>query len=117
MLGDFLRAPWEAAVSALRTATNVIIMGYSIPPADQHFKYLLGAGLQENVSLRKVFFVNPDAERLADQIFSVFNEHRVKIEPTTPTQIAPFLFSSAARADINRKFPGCLESAQPSFIA
>jgi len=29
-----------------------------MPPTDQHFKYLVAAGLQENISLRKVFFVN-----------------------------------------------------------
>jgi hypothetical protein len=50
---------WDAAVAALRTATNVIILGYSVPNTDQHFRYLLAAGLQDNISLRKVFFVNP----------------------------------------------------------
>ena len=50
---------WDAAVAALRTATNLIILGYSIPVTDQHFKYLLAAGLRDNISLRKVFFVNP----------------------------------------------------------
>lgn len=58
-----LQAPltvvWDAAVKALRTATRVIILGYSIPLTDQHFRYLLAAGLQGNISLRKVFFVNP----------------------------------------------------------
>lgn len=50
---------WDASVAALRTATNVIILGYSVPATDQHFRYLLAAGLQENISLRKVYFVNP----------------------------------------------------------
>jgi hypothetical protein len=50
---------WDASVAALRTATNVIILGYSVPATDQHFRYLLAAGLQDNISLRKVFFVNP----------------------------------------------------------
>ena len=34
------------------------MIGYSIPPTDQHFKYLLAAGLQGNISLRDVVFVN-----------------------------------------------------------
>lgn len=50
---------WDSAVDALRTATRIIVLGYSIPVTDQHFKYLLGAGLQDNITLRKVFFVNP----------------------------------------------------------
>jgi hypothetical protein len=57
-LAGGLSAIWSDAVSAVRTATNIIILGYSMPPTDQHFKYLLAAGLQENISLRKVFFVN-----------------------------------------------------------
>ena len=49
----------NAAVTELRTATRIIILGYSLPPTDQHFRYLLAAGLQENISLRGIFFVNP----------------------------------------------------------
>jgi hypothetical protein len=33
-----------------------------MPPTDQHFRYLLAAVLQNNISLRKVFFVNPALE-------------------------------------------------------
>jgi hypothetical protein len=53
---------WNSAVSSLRTATRVIIIGFSIPPNDMHFKYLLAAGLQQNISLREILFVNPEAE-------------------------------------------------------
>jgi hypothetical protein len=56
---DNLSNSWRSAVSALATATRIIIVGYSIPLTDQHFKFLLAAGLQANISLRKVFFVNP----------------------------------------------------------
>ena len=59
-----LSTVWSDAVAALTTATRVIIVGYSVPGTDQHFRYLLGAGFQKNISLRKVFFVNP---ALADQ--------------------------------------------------
>jgi hypothetical protein len=53
----------NAAVSALRTATRIVILGYSLPPTDQHFRYLLAAGLQDNISLRNIFFVNPSLEK------------------------------------------------------
>jgi hypothetical protein len=54
-----LTSVWDTAVKELSTATRIIILGYSIPPTDQHFRYLLAAGLRDNISLRKVYFVNP----------------------------------------------------------
>ena len=45
-----------------------IIIGYSIPLTDQHFKFLLAAGLQSNISLRKVFFVNSGLENPAERL-------------------------------------------------
>jgi hypothetical protein len=59
-LGHPLSAVWNAAVDALRTATRIIIIGYSVPITDLHSKYPLAAGFQENISLHKVFIVNPD---------------------------------------------------------
>lgn len=49
---------WDQAVAALRSATRVIVIGFSIPPTDTHFKYLLAAGLQQNISLRQISFFN-----------------------------------------------------------
>lgn len=59
--GGPLTSIWDAAVKALTEATQIIIIGFSIPPTDIHFKYLLAAGLQENISLRKIYCLNPDA--------------------------------------------------------
>ncbi len=58
--GHPVSAVWEAAVDALRTATRIIIIGYSVPATDLHFKYLLATGFQDNGSLREIFFVSPD---------------------------------------------------------
>ena len=57
---DLLRVVWNKAVERLRTATRVIIIGYSCPPADQHFRFLLAAGLHRNISLTQLLIVNPD---------------------------------------------------------
>jgi hypothetical protein len=80
--GSYLGAVWDRAVAALRTATRVIILGYSIPPTDLHFRYLVAAGLQDNISLRKVFFVNSALlderakAQLEARLFSLFRrEH------------------------------------------
>jgi hypothetical protein len=69
-----LSSVWDAAVLALRSATRVAIIGYSIPVTDQHFKYLLAAGLQNNISLRSILFVNPDRDRegMNRRVFDLF---------------------------------------------
>lgn len=52
-------AIWSESLKVLSEATRVVVMGFSIPPTDLHFKYLLAAGLQNNYSLREIVFVNP----------------------------------------------------------
>lgn len=50
---------WNETISALRKASRIIIIGFSMPETDTHFKYLISAGLQSNVSVRQVRFINP----------------------------------------------------------
>lgn len=45
-----------------------------MPTIDLHFKYLLAAGLRENISLREIVFVNPDAERITERARQIFGE-------------------------------------------
>lgn len=59
--GDVLGSVWDKAVEAISAATRVVIIGFSAPRTDAHFKYLLAAGLQSNISLRQVDVVSPDA--------------------------------------------------------
>lgn len=68
--GGPLTTIWDAAVKALTEATRIIIVGFSIPPTDIHFKYLLAAGLQENISLRKIYCLNPDGS-VEQNLFSI----------------------------------------------
>ena len=49
---------WKIALEELKSATRIVILGFSIPETDLHFKYLLAAGLRENVSLREIVFVD-----------------------------------------------------------
>ncbi|MBI3871000.1 MAG: SIR2 family protein [Verrucomicrobia bacterium] len=51
---------WNLAVDKLRTATRIVIIGFSLPATDAHFRFLLAAGLQNNISLREIVIVNPD---------------------------------------------------------
>lgn len=90
---------WGKAVDALRTATRIIILGYSIPATDQHFRFLLAAGLQDNISLRKVFFVNPGLAKeepkrqLEGRLFGLFRRELFDQDIITlvPTDIRDFL--------------------------
>lgn len=79
--GRMLAAVWEAALDALRTATRIIVMGYSLPLTDVHFRYLMAAGLRENISLKEIVFVNralmreqPELGRLESRIFQVLRQ-------------------------------------------
>jgi hypothetical protein len=56
-----LRQVWDRSLKSLESATRIIVIGFSIPATDNHFKYLMAAGLQNNISLREIIFVNPDS--------------------------------------------------------
>lgn len=110
-LRGHLSEVWKDAVKALRTATRVVIMGYSVPQTDQHFRYLLAAGLQRNISLRKILFVNDTDGRLLKQHLYNLNlfreehfEHGIiePIEPRTRT-VKDFLEGGEGRELIGRK--------------
>jgi hypothetical protein len=70
---------WDEAIGMLNTATRIIIIGFSMPPTDMHFKYLLAAGLNKNLSLRQVLFVNPDAnDELRPRVEAMLRQAYVK---------------------------------------
>jgi hypothetical protein len=78
-LGGPLEGVWDGAIHKLSTATRIIIIGFSMPPTDMHFRYLMAAGLKNNVSLRQVLFVNPAqdkarAETLLRKSYVAFSE-------------------------------------------
>jgi len=58
-IADRLAEVWAASIERLSTATKIVVIGFSMPKTDQHFKYLLAAGLKENFSLREIIFVDP----------------------------------------------------------
>jgi len=116
--GEPLLTVWDSAVAALQTATNVIIVGYSMPHTDEHFKYLLAAGLKENISLRKIFFVNLEADKLKKRLYSVFSREHLARYVVVPESVGvgPFLFYPEKRRGINSNRRGQLEYAQPSYL-
>lgn len=96
---------WEKALVAIEEATRIIIIGFSIPSTDVHFKYLLAAGLKDNVSLRKLFFVNPCEQQIEqDNLFKVVRESLRKegIVKLVPSKTHEFLVDKANLAMIGR---------------
>lgn len=105
-MGRSLLMVWSQAVLALRMATNIVVIGYSMPPADQHFKYLLAAGLRGNISLRRILFVNPAPDEAS--IFKVLRadlkaQHVVEIIQCTARD---FVLAGGRR--VNRARPDFL---------
>ncbi|MBI1952894.1 MAG: hypothetical protein HYS41_02070 [Candidatus Omnitrophica bacterium] len=51
---------WKQAVEEFKTARQIVIVGYSLPPTDTFLPYLLMLGLANNAGLYRVVVVNPD---------------------------------------------------------
>jgi NAD-dependent SIR2 family protein deacetylase len=49
---------WRKAVDAIKTATRICVIGYSMPETDAFFKFLLSLGLAENDHLYKLIVVD-----------------------------------------------------------
>ena len=48
---DVMRPIWQEAVEALKSASRICVIGYSMPEADSFFKFLLTIGLADNHQL------------------------------------------------------------------
>ena len=65
---------WRRALEQISRATRLVVIGFSMPPTDLHFKYLLAAGLRENISLREIVFVNPDCQSVEVRARALFGD-------------------------------------------
>ena len=113
VFGGHLTGVLTKAVKALSEATRIIVIGFSMPPTDTHFKYLLAAGLQSNISLRKIVFVNPgfdetkkpeESKQLRNNLFSILRpelEDRALIT-LLPEETMQFLLTTSRRREIQR---------------
>jgi hypothetical protein len=110
---------WDAAVQAISKATRILMIGFSIPATDQHFKYLLAMGLKDNSSLRMVRIVDPRASALRTQYESVFREEQFKygIASTREKTAERFLYDVSELAGLGRtpRHPGLIivENSRP----
>ncbi len=80
---------WKSAVKAIEEASQLVVIGYSLPPTDTFFQYLLTLGLKKNSALNRVVVVNPDPHESFQprykQVFSrsLAERGRLKFIPLT----------------------------------
>ena len=81
---DALFSLWNAAAEALRTATRICVIGYSIPETDAFFRYLLTIALARNHHLSTFLLVDPAPTvnaKLQELLEPIFLERRYKHFP------------------------------------
>jgi hypothetical protein len=71
-LNASLRQTWDEGIELLRSATRVVVIGFSMPATDAYIKYFLASGLQNNISLRDVVFVDPAVDEIKARVMSMF---------------------------------------------
>ena len=55
-----LETVWRRAAERLSQAENIIVIGYSMPPTDEFFKYFFALGSVGDTWLSRVWIFNPD---------------------------------------------------------
>jgi hypothetical protein len=55
-----IAAVWKRAATHLSEAENIAVIGYSLPPTDQFFRYLYALGTMSKTRLRNFIVFNPD---------------------------------------------------------
>lgn len=94
---------WQECASALSSATRVIVVGFSMPPTDTHFKYLLGAGLQKNASLREIVFVDPNKDGVEARAREVLETGHLRGVLRVESQTtATYFLTKEARSQMRR---------------
>lgn len=58
---------WQAAARELKDAEEIGIIGFSLPPTDEFFRYLFALGTVGESRIRRVVLIDPYASALADR--------------------------------------------------
>lgn len=106
---------WRTALDAIGNATRLVIVGFSIPPTDLHFRYLLAAGLRNNISLREIVFVDPNATEIAERSKAIFANHehnaaRLRFEKKTIEAFCGQGFNLGCVDSIGRTLPSEIQN-------
>ncbi len=67
-----IQRSWDLARAALHDAKRIVIIGFSLPPTDYHFRFLLASGLIGNIRLEGIWIVNPNLESVSPNLEGLF---------------------------------------------
>jgi hypothetical protein len=62
------REIWNSAGKALEEAEKLVFIGFSFPESDTYIKYFLAANLYENVDLRSIEIIDPNADKICERL-------------------------------------------------
>ncbi len=74
----WLQKTWSEALSSISEATNIVIIGYSMPETDSYFKHLITSGLSKNRGVHKLVVI--------DKSESVVEKYKALFSPLTSYQ-------------------------------
>lgn len=95
-----LREVWQQALAHLREASRVIIMGYSLPPADLTFAGMLVDALRDTEST--ILIIDPAATSVAERLSALgFSRDRI-VTPPSPTVTPISCFVANWRGETGR---------------
>ena len=58
---------WETAIKEMNQARKIFIIGYSVPPTDMYFEYLISLGLKDNDIVEKIVVIDRDDDLIEDE--------------------------------------------------
>jgi len=89
-----LQQAWTRALEALKEANRIVIIGFSFPPTDFHFRFLLAGGLMGNYHLKQIVVVDPHLEDLQENLSMLFNSNTQRLVTPFPGTAESFITSS-----------------------
>lgn len=60
--GQGMSNVWRKAAEVLAATEVLVVVGYSLPPSDLFFRYLLAIGLHSGTRIQRVLVINPDGD-------------------------------------------------------
>ena len=97
--GDVAESMWSIAIERIRSAKNIVIVGYSLPATDIYMQYFLKAGVGPNRNLSKIvvfdpvlFSASPACEEMKLRYGSCFApqlQDRIDFQPKTKNEHTP----------------------------
>jgi len=74
-LDVILEKVWAKAAVELSQAEILVFVGYSFPSSDTEMQYFLASSLSDNVNLRSIQLVDPDATRIVNKINDISSKY------------------------------------------